>query len=224
MNHNSLIREMQTYVEALNKKFDDIDRQLDVLEKRVSELNGILNELQTRHQEPEIEVELLVADEEKELTDALPAAKEDNGITEEEEEEPVAKESSVLPAGQSGKERPADIKEEPEKVSNDGKQKTESVASSEVEEKHKGISFTERNSVSAPPVSDIRKAISLGDRFLFQRELFASDGEKMNKTIDILNKMQSLEEATEYIAKHFHWQEDSPATELFISILHRRFS
>ncbi len=73
------------------------------------------------------------------------------------------------------------------------------------------------------PITDIRKAISLGDRFLFQRELFAGNGELMNKTIDHLNDLSSLNEALAYIAKHFDWNTDSPAYELFTNILKRRW-
>ncbi len=73
------------------------------------------------------------------------------------------------------------------------------------------------------PIQDIRKAISLGDRFLFQRELFAGNGELMNKTIDKLNSLTSLEEALAYISKHFSWDTDSPAYELFTNILKRRW-
>lgn len=222
MNYNNLFKELQVCSEALDKKLAGIDGQLNALEARLTEMEKRIDEFHTKLQEPEVEVELLVADEEQELTDVLPAAKEKNDVK---TEEPAVEESSARqPVVElSGKEAPAVVEKEPQQVQNDGNGTTQSV-SSEIKEQHKETSSTERNSVSAPPVSDIRKAISLGDRFLFQRELFASDGEKMSKTIDILNKMHSLEEATEYIEKHFRWQEDNPATKLFTSVLHRRFS
>lgn len=72
-------------------------------------------------------------------------------------------------------------------------------------------------------VSDIRRAISLGDRFLFQRELFAGNGEKMQKALDELNELKSLNEAVQYIAR-FEWDKDSSTYELFINVLKRRFS
>lgn len=72
-------------------------------------------------------------------------------------------------------------------------------------------------------VSDIRRAISLGDRFLFQRELFAGNGEKMQKALDELNELKSLDEAVQYIAR-FKWDKDSSTYELFINVLKRRFS
>ena len=74
-----------------------------------------------------------------------------------------------------------------------------------------------------PPIDDIRKGMSLGDRFLFQRELFAGDGEKMNKTIDSLNQLSSLDEALQYVQKRFQWDTESQAYELFINLLRRRY-
>ena len=62
-----------------------------------------------------------------------------------------------------------------------------------------------------PKVTDIKKAISLGDRFLFQRELFGGNGEQMAKTIADLNKLNSLDEAEAYIDKRFSWDKESSA-------------
>lgn len=73
------------------------------------------------------------------------------------------------------------------------------------------------------PVTDIRKAISIGDRFLFQRELFIGNGEVMNKTIDALNELNEMEEAMAYINSHFSWDKESQAYGLFINVLKRRF-
>lgn len=74
-----------------------------------------------------------------------------------------------------------------------------------------------------PKVNDIKKAISLGDRFLFQRELFGGNGELMAKTIAELNGMHSMDEADAYIRKHFDWDKESNACELFYNILKRRW-
>lgn len=74
------------------------------------------------------------------------------------------------------------------------------------------------------PVSDIRQAISLGDRFLFQRELFEQSGEKMQKTLDMINKCQSYEEAVTMLDNTFHWDKESTAYTLFMAALQRRFS
>lgn len=79
-------------------------------------------------------------------------------------------------------------------------------------------------SLFGAPVTDIRHAISLGDRFLFQRELFGGKGELMQKTIDKLNGLNSLGEALSYINDNFSWDQDSSTYELFVNVLRRRFN
>lgn len=74
------------------------------------------------------------------------------------------------------------------------------------------------------PVDDIRKAISLGDRFLFVRELFDNNGEKLQTTLDELNKLSSLDEAVAYIDKHFAWDKENKTYLLFENVLKRRFN
>lgn len=71
---------------------------------------------------------------------------------------------------------------------------------------------------------DIRKAISLNDRFRFRRDLFGGDDETMNKTIDILNQLHSAEEALNYLEQHFQWDYEKETTNDFITILEKRFS
>ena len=71
-------------------------------------------------------------------------------------------------------------------------------------------------------VDDIRLAISLGDRFLYQRELFGQNGELMQRTLTELNALHSFDEAMEYISR-FGWDTESNSYQQFIVTLHRRF-
>lgn len=73
------------------------------------------------------------------------------------------------------------------------------------------------------PVTDIRQAISLGDRFLYQRELFGQNAELMQKTLNDLNALRSFDEAVSYIMTHFKWDSDSTTYQQFLVTLHRRF-
>lgn len=73
------------------------------------------------------------------------------------------------------------------------------------------------------PVDDIRQAISLGDRFLYQRELFGQNAELMQRTLTDLNALRSFDEAVSYIMTHFQWDADSSTYQQFIVTLHRRF-
>lgn len=73
------------------------------------------------------------------------------------------------------------------------------------------------------PVSDIRQAISLGDRFLYQRELFGQNAELMQRTLTDLNDLRSFDEAISYIMTHFQWDTESSTYQQFLVTLHRRF-
>ena len=73
------------------------------------------------------------------------------------------------------------------------------------------------------PVEDIRQAISLGDRFLYQRELFAQNAELMQRTLTELNALGSFDEAVAYITTHFTWDPESNSYQQFLVALHRRF-
>ena len=81
-----------------------------------------------------------------------------------------------------------------------------------------------QTSLFGTAVGDIRQAISLGDRFLFQRELFAGNGELMQKTLDEINALGSLNEAMDYVLNNFEWDKESTAVQLFENVLKRRFS
>lgn len=71
-------------------------------------------------------------------------------------------------------------------------------------------------------VDDIRQAISLGDRFLYQRELFGQNAELMQRTLTELNALGSFDEAVAYINR-FGWDTESSTYQQFIVTLHRRF-
>lgn len=203
-------------VEALRQELDIVERRAAALQQtlertivRIAELEkekedtDIVPVVCEQDVEPEIEVELIVCDDEMEPVE------EEVGM--ETEEQPIVEEAVAEDIPAVGEEE-VEVSQLEDAVPVSNKVGTSSVSQS-------------MNSTSLlPPVDDIRKAISLGDRFLFQRELFGGDGEKMNKTIDTLNKQNSLEEAMQFISKKFAWDKDSAAYELFVGVLKRRFS
>ena len=71
-------------------------------------------------------------------------------------------------------------------------------------------------------VTDIRQAISLGDRFLYQRELFGQNAELMQRTLTELDGLASFDEAVNYISR-FNWDTESNTYQQFLITLHRRF-
>ena len=77
--------------------------------------------------------------------------------------------------------------------------------------------------VYGKPVDDIRQAISLGDRFLYQRDLFGQNAELMQRTLTEINGLKSFDEAMSYINSRFQWDTESNSYQQFIVSLHRRF-
>ena len=71
-------------------------------------------------------------------------------------------------------------------------------------------------------VDDIRLAISLGDRFLYQRELFGQNAELMQRTLTDLNELSSFDEALAYVTSHFQWDTESNTYQQFLVTLHLR--
>ncbi len=72
-------------------------------------------------------------------------------------------------------------------------------------------------------LGDLKKVISLNDRFLFQRELFGGDAKKLDDTLNQLKTCSSLSDAMNFLNENFNWNwEDEPAI-LFREILEKRF-
>lgn len=124
------------------------------------------------------------------------------------------------------------VNEAPEEVAEEASEVAPTETTEEVEElevaeektEEKEVAPSTQSTLTGPAVQDIRQAIALGDRFLFQRELFAGNGEQMQRTLDELNGLQTLQEAMDYINQNFAWDLESSAAELFVNVLKRRFN
>ncbi|MCU4177152.1 hypothetical protein [Carboxylicivirga sp. N1Y90] len=73
------------------------------------------------------------------------------------------------------------------------------------------------------PVSDVRKAIGLNDRFYFQRELFDGNADAFNNILDQVNQMDSYELALQFIQSNYNWDDDNEVAESFYKSIKRRF-
>lgn len=97
----------------------------------------------------------------------------------------------------------------------------EPVAEEPVQEAPKEV-VSPKAAVYGKAVEDIRQAISLGDRFLYQRELFGQNAEMMQRALTELNELGSFDEAVAYINR-FGWDTESSTYQQFLVTLHRRF-
>ena len=216
-----LIQAITAYTTALEQKLSALEVRVAQLEQQIEEANETIGRLGERLEakgerleEPEIEIELVMEDEEEEVSVEQETLEIIEDTTEPEPvAEPIA-EPVIEPMVE-----PAPIVElepqvEPEPV----------VEPAPVAEKPAPRPAPQQTSLFGTTVEDIRQAISLGDRFLFQRELFGGNGELMQKTLDEINDLDSLSEAMEYIADTFEWDNESTAVKLFENVLKRRFS
>ncbi|MCE5332567.1 MAG: hypothetical protein LLF95_10590 [Bacteroidales bacterium] len=78
-------------------------------------------------------------------------------------------------------------------------------------------------SIANKKITDIKQAISIGDRFRFQRELFKGNGEEMNKTLNYINQLATLDEVTSFLQSKYGWDEENETTEDFYQIIKRKF-
>lgn len=237
MDNGHFIQAIATYSAGLEKRIATLDKTIEELQKALNAANAalavqrdLMEELEQRlvevearpamDEEPEVEVELLMDDdtEEPELVTAEVA-----------EEEPV-------------QETPAEAVEEPQEQPQEELQpepatQPEPVVAEPAQEEPKAepapavapaepvhTDAHKANTAYGAPVTDLKQAISIGDRFLYQRELFGKNGELMQRTIADLNGLNTFDEAMEYIDRHFNWDKEQPSYELFVNALHRRFA
>lgn len=180
-------------------------------------------EEQENPNEPEVEIEFIFEPEEEQNEVEQSIEYEADGT-----EEALEHHSVEEPVVEMAEETPAEEVVEPE-------QPQEDVADTPVEEekpepspRHPIFVDTQDKSLGGAflnrPVEDLKKAISLADRFRFIRELFNGNGELMSTTIDELNALTSFEEVEVYLSKHFpQWDGDNSAVVDFINIVSRKF-
>lgn len=197
-----LMEEVIKYFESLESRIaaqealrEGLEERISALEAELASLEAEIDELKSRPApEPQV-VEKIV---EKIVEKPVEVIKE--VVAPEKPEKP---ESPEEPENPETPETP----EKPEPVAAPAKEET----------------ATPKAAVYGKAVSDIRQAISLGDRFLYQRELFGQNAELMQRTLTEINELGSFDEAMSYIGSHFQWDTESNSYQQFIVSLHRRF-
>lgn len=74
-----------------------------------------------------------------------------------------------------------------------------------------------------PAVVDLKKAISLNDRFLFQRELFSNNRDAMNDMITRLNSFSNFNEAEKYLKENTSWNFEDSVVQDFLFVIKKSF-
>ena len=177
---------------------EELIKYFEQLEARIASLEAEVAELKNRPlPEPQVV--------EKEVVKEVVVEKPVEVIKE------VVVEKPIVVAAPAVEEQPA--------VSNQPSE--EPVAEEPVQEAPKEVA-SPKAAVYGKAVEDIRQAISLGDRFLYQRELFGQNAEMMQRALTELNELGSFDEAVAYINR-FGWDTESSTYQQFLVTLHRRF-
>ena len=87
--------------------------------------------------------------------------------------------------------------------------------------KEKGGSMADK--IASSKISSIKSAISIADRFRFQRELFSGNADLMNSTLDRLDACSTIEEAEDIINDFTEWNPEDENVNDFLKLLGRRF-
>ncbi|HET6558176.1 MAG TPA: hypothetical protein VFG54_12735 [Prolixibacteraceae bacterium] len=77
--------------------------------------------------------------------------------------------------------------------------------------------------IAHSPITSLKSAIGLNDRFLFIREIFNNNSAKYNEVIDRLDQMDQIQEAVEYLRANLSMQKNE-ASMKFVDLLKRRFT
>ena len=182
---------------------EEVIKYFESLESRIAAQEALREGLEERISALEAELASLEAEIDELKSRPAPEPQVVEKIVEKIVEKPVEPESPEKPEMPESPESP----EEPEPVAAPAKEET----------------ATPKAAVYGKAVSDIRQAISLGDRFLYQRELFGQNAELMQRTLTEINELGSFDEAMSYIGSHFQWDTESNSYQQFIVSLHRRF-
>ncbi len=232
-----LIEILQTKARELQQELDLMKTTLEInteIDKPVQEIIDPPTVAEIKKEEPEKEskasTKKIEPDKNKETEEVDTTIK-----TDIESPQPVSEEKKP-------EKKPAEVKPEKEKmeakekefIAGDKKEEATHVPKNEktiVGEKfRKEPSLNERFTeitqkgarVKGKPVTSIKAAIGLNDRFQFIRELFSNNQEKFFTTVNTLDQFNSFIEAIEYLEEHFKWPKNETSLK-FMELVKRRF-
>ena len=167
-----------------------------------------------------------IAEEEEKKRQQLIAEEEQRRIAEEEER----KRQQLIAEQEKQKQTPHSTSSHTQKTLIDRTEirptKTESVIGTRETKVERIISQNKKalaDRMANTKIESLRKAISMGDRFRFQRELFDNNAETMNAAIDSIDACSDIYAAEDFINDHFDWDPENETVRDFLILLSRRF-
>lgn len=182
-------------------------------------------------------IETPVEEEEQEPVISEPAAGEETVVAEEPavpeevdeepEKEPVIEEKpeEVISEASIEEETSASSPEpvEPEENGNGKKILGEQFVKEPTLNERLASAKNQESKIKGKPLTTLKGAIGLNDKFMFTRELFGNDRSKFDKAIEDLDACESLIKAIEYLEQNFKWTKNETSLK-FIGLVKQRFS
>jgi hypothetical protein len=73
------------------------------------------------------------------------------------------------------------------------------------------------------PIKDLKQAISINDKIMFIREIFANNVDKYNETLTEVNNCSNLDEALALLDSKLTIQSENTAMQQLLELIYRRF-
>ena len=243
MDKNSLILEIKNDLNSIKKQVEVTLAKLDVLEALIkleirNEELGVRNSCAS-------ESRSRACSDYAERSQESPLGSEELGVKEEPKPEPIV-ESMVGPEPEPMVEPEpepepmvepepepevevesiVEVEVEPESVTDPVEVPTVEIVE-EIEEIEEEItphsSLLTPNFVEATPLRNLMSVIGLNDRFRFRHDLFSNSDDLFKETIEILNSIESFENAVEYLTEKFEWDAEDATVVYFYDIIKPKF-
>ncbi len=157
----------------------------------------------------------------------------DAGIRPETEEESNVSDETILSKFEESKETLETVQQEiineatPQTPPRNTEQPKSTTQRSLFETNEKSMTTNHNNNhivgkIQSKPINDIKAAISLGDRFLFIKELFNGNADDFNQTIQQLNNQLDFDTAKTLLDNR-NWDNENETVKFFYSIVQRKY-
>jgi hypothetical protein len=160
--------------------------------------------------EPEVEVELIFNDEEYSSEELVESSEELVSVAE-------TPNTFNIPNASTPKRSPLLSLYENEQAPVLGEQFHEAPSVADAISCPKGVA-------ESAPVTSLREAIGVADKFMLIRELFDGDGDAYDVAIDNLEKLPSFDDCVIYIAENYAWRAQSEGTKFMMELLQRKYN
>lgn len=149
---------------------------------------------------------------------------EEKAEVEQEQPEKIPEKKEEVKINIAEKEQPQE--EDDEMLEEEAEKKDSRLGESFLKGKSVGDLVTDQNKLefklSNRPVSSIKTAIGINDRFQYIRELFDGKPEKFAETVNELDSKENVKQAVDYLRQNFRWKKSETSLK-FVNLVKRRF-